>query len=122
MITPKLIRLFREMADLTAPECESACKVPHSCCSPEYCDMAEELAHKHGIPLAHTAHPTLKFMGVDANGKATGCIVDPHWRPLCTLHTCDVNGLGFKRGDDVWNNRYFKLRTAIDREASKSGM
>jgi hypothetical protein len=115
-MTPKLIQLFREMADLTAPECANACKVPHSCCSPEYCDMVEERVLEEGALLQPTGHPTLKFMGVDVNGRATGCVVEPYLRPLCTLHTCAVNGIGFKIGDDAWNRRYFELREIIDTE------
>jgi hypothetical protein len=108
-MTPKTIQLWKDMADLTAPECAGVCKLPHSCCSPEYCDMAEEIALEAGVVLSRTDHPTLKYMG------STGCVVEPHWRPLCTLHTCDVNSFGFKRGDEAWTKRYFKLRERIDR-------
>jgi hypothetical protein len=107
-VTPKAIRLFREMSELTAPECAGVCKIPHSCCSPEYCDMVEDMAVESGVALTRTDHPRLKFMGPH------GCIVEPHLRPLCTLHTCDINGLGFKRGDAAWTKRYFKLREAIE--------
>lgn len=109
-MTPELIRLFRKMADLTEPECASVCKLPRSCCSPEYCDMAEETARDHGVVLTPTDHPTLKFM------TPTGCIVEPHWRPLCTLHTCAFNNMGFKLNDEAWNKKYFKLREKIDLE------
>lgn len=118
-MTPKIIQLYREMSELTAPECARVCKIPHSCCSPEYCDMAEEIAAEAGVTLTRTDHPTLKFMG------PKGCIVEPHLRPLCTLHTCDVNNLGFKRNDEAWTKRYFEIREALEesmwqeREASR---
>ena len=70
--------------------------------------MAEEIAAEEGVQLIPTSHPTLKFMG------PTGCIVEPYLRPLCTLHTCAVNGIGFKAGDDVWNKKYFALRKQLE--------
>lgn len=109
-MTDRMLRLWQEMSDLTAPECAKACKIPHSCCSPEYCDMAEEIALANDVTLEPTGHPTLKFMG------ATGCIVPPHLRPLCTLHTCDVNALGAKVGDPVWTDRYFDLRDQLQED------
>lgn len=72
--------------------------------------MAEEIAREHDVALTPTNHPSLKFMG------PTGCIVEPHWRPLCTFHTCAVNGIGFKFNDEAWNKKYFKLRKKIDLE------
>lgn len=110
-MTAKTIRLFQQMADLTAPECASACRAPHACCSPEYCLMAEVIASDDGVTLAHTDHPTLPFM------SPTGCLVPPHYRPLCTLHTCDINNLGFKRGDPAWTAKYFKLRAQIEKHS-----
>lgn len=37
----QLVVLYKEMAELTLPECKNSCRVPLSCCSPEYCDMAQ---------------------------------------------------------------------------------
>lgn len=108
-----MVELFREMSDLTAPECARLCRAPHSCCSPEYCDMAEAIASDAGENIVPTGHATLKFMG------PTGCVVPPHFRPLCTLHTCDVNGVGYKPDDDEWNRKYFTLRNKIEDEAWK---
>lgn len=95
------------MAELTQPECERTCKPPLSCCSPEYCDIARDFAAAHEVILDNTDHPTLPFMGPE------GCTVEPHWRPLCTVHTCEIN-LGFKRGDPEWTTRYFDLRKQIN--------
>jgi hypothetical protein len=76
-----------------------------------YCGCAEDYARDEwGVDLTplKTDHPTLPFM------SETGCVVSPHLRPLCTLHTCDMNGLGFKKNDFEWTDKYFKLREQID--------
>ena len=106
----KLIDLFQQMYELTRPECDK-CACPRSCCSPEYCDMAGEIADEAGVQLIATGHPTLKYMG------ESGCIVPPHLRPLCTLHTCDIGNLGFHRTDMEWTEKYFKLREQINEES-----
>ncbi len=109
-MTERVIKLFRDMSELTAPECAKNCKVPHSCCDPMYCSMAEDYALEKDIVLKHTDHPILKFMG------PTGCTVEPHLRPLCTLHTCAIGNLGFKPGDHEWTEKYFRLREQIEIE------
>jgi hypothetical protein len=109
---PILVRLFKEMSELTEPEC-GRCRAPYSCCSPEYCEMAEEYAAEDGATLVPTAHPTLKFM------SPSGCVVPPHYRPLCTLHTCDINSIGVKPGDDAWTSLYFALRERLEAELAK---
>lgn len=110
----KLIKLFKQMYELTEPECAHNCRVPRSCCSPEYCDMAEQLAKDHNFELKQTDHPKLKYM------SSTGCIVPPHFRPLCTLHVCSVNSLEFKPGDPSWTKKYFKLRRQIEIELARN--
>jgi len=103
-----LIQLYQQMADLTAPECKNTCRVPHSCCSPEYCDLAIHIAKKnYDLDLPKTDHPKLPLMG------PTGCTAPPHTRPLCALHTCDISNLGFKREDIDWTLTYFDLREKI---------
>ena len=101
-----LEKLFHEMAELTLPECQS-CRVPLSCCSSEYCEIAADIAREKGVILLRTAHTTLPYM------SPTGCTVPPHFRPLCTLHTCAINNHGFKPGDPVWTSKYFDLRNDI---------
>lgn len=104
----KLVALYKEMADLTRPECDK-CKVPLSCCSSEYCEITLAVAKERwGIELPVTQHPTLPLMGT------TGCTAAPHLRPLCTLHTCEINCLGIKRGDPEWTKKYFDLRVEIE--------
>lgn len=109
----ELVKLMAEMATLSAPEC-AKCRIPHSCCAPEYCKAAAEHAENEwGVTLSPTGHPTLDFMGWDGE-KSTGCTIAPHLRPMCTLHTCEVNSLGFKRGDATWTENYFALREKIE--------
>lgn len=104
--------LWSEMAALTAPMCagigKGACRVPHSCCSPEYCDMALAYAAEVGEPLARTGHQTLPLMGPN------GCTAAPHLRQLCTLHVCCVNSSGCNPRDAEWTKRYFSLRRKLE--------
>ena len=74
------------MYELTEPECRTSCACPQSCCSPEYCDMTKQWAKEQWDgEIEPTGHDRLPFMG------PKGCIVAPHLRPMCTMHTCDVN-------------------------------
>jgi hypothetical protein len=56
-------------------------------------------------------HPKLPFL--ETKDK-TACTVPPHLRPLCTLHHCGINGIGFKLGDPEWTKKYFDLRQKIE--------
>lgn len=91
------------MYKITNAECKK-CKVPFSCCSLEYCEQADEYSQEQGVTIQRTDHPTLPFMGPN------GCIVLPHLRPCCTVHTCDVASLGFHKSDPDWTDRYWELR------------
>jgi hypothetical protein len=107
----RLLIAYERMAALTAPVCGVDCGklAKYRCCSPEYCEMAKEWStERYGVTLDETGHETLPFMG------PTGCSIAPHFRPLCTLHTCDVNSLGFKKHDQKWTDAYFKLRNEIE--------
>lgn len=104
----KLVNLFAEMAAHTAPECANTCRAPHSCCDELYCSMATDEANRQGYALPAPYLGKLAWMG------PSGCVLPPHVRPLCTLHTCAVNGMGFKAGDPAWNDQYFKLRLKIE--------
>lgn len=105
----RMIELYQQMYALTEPECAN-CRIAYSCCSPEYCDLAIERAAEFGVTLMPTGHDKLPLMG------AAGCIAAPHLRPLCTLHTCDMSGLGYKQDDPLgeWNDTYFNLRDQIN--------
>jgi hypothetical protein len=107
MSIKQLKLLYEQMAEHTQPEC-AKCRVPFSCCSPEYCDMATATAERHGVKLRPTGHPTLLYMG------PSGCTVEPYLRPLCTVHTCAINSFGFKPNDTKWTKKYFRLRDRIE--------
>ena len=106
-----LKELYQQMAEMTLPKCQE-CKVPFSCCSEEYCAIAEKSITEAGAVIPHQHHhPRLPYMGPN------GCVVPPHLRPLCTMHTCNIASLGFERtGSTVdleWTERYFDLRDLI---------
>jgi len=108
----RLIDLYQQMSNLTAPVCGIDCGKfsEFRCCSPEYCEMAMEHASKSwGMILASTGHSKLALMG------PLGCVAAPHLRPMCTLHTCDVNSIGCRKNDSMWTRKYFKLRGQIER-------
>jgi len=108
----KLKVLMNEMALLTEPECATSCvqsEACNRCCDLMYCEITEQYAKElYGITLERVNHPRLLFMG------PTGCTVEPYLRPRCTLHTCDINSIGFKPLDREWTNEYFILREKID--------
>lgn len=106
---PELIAAYAEMSEHTKNECAHGCRAPHSCCSPEYGDMAAIVMKLYEAPIpVSTGHLICRFMG------PTGCIVEPYLRPICTLHVCCINSLGFKPNDPAWTERYFEIRARID--------
>lgn len=108
ILQSELVPLYNEMADLTLPKCEQ-CRMPLSCCSPEYCEMTIECAqNRWGVELKRTNHPKLPLMG------EKGCIADPHFRVLCTLHVCSINSIGCDIKDLPWTEKYFELRGQIN--------
>lgn len=101
--------LMKEMAELTLPECRDVCIIPLSCCDKMYCEIALHYAKRtYNIELKPTSHPTLPFM------SKSGCIVEPHMRPMCTVHTCAVQSIGWKINNNEWNETYWLLRNRID--------
>lgn len=110
----RLIKLYSEMSDLTSPECKCTCRVPYGCCSPEHCEITIQWAmERWGIELRRvnglgTRGDILPLLGHN------GCTAEPHLRPLCTVHTCAINSLGYKRGDQNWTEKYFKLRNKLE--------
>ena len=110
MDKPKLIVLSQQMYEHTKGECAN-CRSPHQCCNAMECGVTAQYALEDwGVTLEPTGHPTIPFMGPN------GCVVPPHLRPICTVHTCDINGMGFKRGPGgmEWTKRYFELREQIN--------
>ena len=99
-------KLWKQMADLTMQRCRKRCHDLGYCCKDNgsYCDMAEEFMVKAGLKV-----PEHKPF-LDANGK---CLIPPQYRPFCTLHQCDINGIGFAADDPAWTKRYFELRARL---------
>lgn len=106
----ELILLWKKMYELTrfSDECKE-CRFNYSCCSPEYCAIAIDYALEIGEELTTTNHQRLPLMGKD------GCVAPPHVRPLCTLHTCKINSIGFTNNKD-WDKKYFRLRDVINKK------
>lgn len=110
----RLIYLYAEMSKLTAPECAHTCRAPFSCCAPLYCEQTMEWAKKHWDVTLEPVN------GVNVRGETlpllgpNGCIAAPHLRPICTVHTCQINSIGCKPGDLAWTKRYFELREELE--------
>jgi len=109
----RLIDLYRQMYELTEPECRCSCLLPRSCCAKEHCEMAANVAAEmwdvDTAPL-RTGNK-IPFMGPD------GCVLEPHLRPHCTVHTCDILSWGCKvrpAPDPEWDKKYWELRNEID--------
>jgi len=116
-IQKPLRQLYKELAAHTAPECagkNQGCKVPHRCCSPEACDMAQGIAKDlWDTDVSHLRdhHNHLPFMGEN------GCVLEPHLRPLCSRHVCCIKGIGAKtRGEDagLWTYKYYEILEKIE--------
>ena len=105
----ELKEAYNEMYELTKTEC-SNCRIPHGCCDDLYGHLAEERIKELGEVAPSKEEGTrCRFLKKD-----NGCTLQPHQRPLCTLHTCDINSIGYKRNDAKWTNKYFKLRDRIE--------
>jgi hypothetical protein len=103
----KQIKLWQDMADLTMQKCRQKCRVLGSCCSLEYCQIADEYAKEKGITLEPTGNP-IPFLTTEGV-----CTVPPHLRIFCTLHQCDIQSLGFDPKDPKWTRQYFNLREQL---------
>lgn len=104
----KLIVLYKQMHELTLLECKK-CRCPFSCCDSFACELTKQYAKEFwNIDLIPTDNKKLPFM------SEIGCIVSPHLRPSCTMHTCEINSLGIKKNDKEWTNKYFELRNKIE--------
>lgn len=118
----KLVDLYQQMYELTEPECASVCKLPRSCCSPEYCAMAMDIAADSDEPIVpppgHSPVTNVRGEVIPLLGT-NGCIAAPHLRPLCTVHTCEIGAFGVKLTDQAWTEKYFKLRDSINDQEGK---
>lgn len=73
-----------------------------------YCEIAEQYSNQQAYDLPKKEAGKLPWM------SATGCKLAPHMRPLCTLHVCSINSLGFDPKDPEFTEKYFKLREQIE--------
>lgn len=112
----QLIKDYAEIAALTKPKCEK-CRIPLSCCDSLYCGITEQWAKQMwDVTLERTDNKRLPFMGHD------GCVVAPHLRPVCSIHTCNIANVGCEPKDPEWTETYFSLRTRIEEAEAKRGV
>jgi hypothetical protein len=105
MSSDEIIQLYADMAAHTRDEC-AKCPRPHSCCDNMYCDMATAEAEAAGLVFPKSNNPKAYYL------HEQGCIIPPHLRVLCTLHTCAINSWGTS-GNDEWDAKYFNIRKLI---------
>jgi len=117
---PKLIELYRQIAELTAPRCgkRDGCGFQpaisrHRCCDSMYCLMAIDYAKEMGVTLTPTGHSELPMMGHD------GCTAPPHLRPLCSKHDCKINGVGYDSRNPEFSDKFLALYNEISAEEAK---
>lgn len=110
----RLVSLYKDLYEITSPECNK-CKIPNSCCSVEYCIAAEDIAlEQFGVDVRPKRMSSLGGESCkDYYLSPTGCVLEPHYRPMCTLHTCDIMSWGYKPNDEEWTKRYFEIRDSI---------
>lgn len=112
--------VYRDIADLTMGHCKANCRIIGSCCSPEYCEMAVDIAHE--VFNVTLVPGTGRIPLLDDAGK---CMAEPHFRPLCSRHSCDINSLGVFKNDLPLTQRYFRLvevAEGLDKVYAKNGV
>jgi len=101
-------KLWQQMADLTMERCKTHCKTGlGSCCSgnENHCEMYLETMRNSGeTPPAQ------------ARGEDGKCQIPPCYRPLCTLHQCDICAIGLAVDDPKWTERYYRLRSRLEKQ------
>ncbi len=107
--------LYQEMYELTNNDCGCDYSKPYRCCEAQYCNIAKKFAKdKYSIELL-PINNEMPFMG------ALGCIVEPHLRPLCTMHACCITYKEGKFPDSNKTKEYFYLRDLILKTAKEQG-
>jgi hypothetical protein len=107
-----LKELFYQLYLHTRDEC-AHCFPPFNCCEKRYCDMAT----KHAKDIYNLDITNLKVReDIPYLDSKRGCLIEPHLRPICTLHTCEISRYGCKRNDPEWTQRYYELRGMILKE------
>ena len=105
----EVIDTMKALADFTWADCKMSCRTEYSCCDQGYCEAAAMYARDvWGVELERVNDDETPFLG------GTGCIVEPHLRPMCTAHHCEICSAGFKRGNVEWTEEYYRLRALAD--------
>lgn len=105
-----IVRLYKELADVTTKHCIKTCARMGACCSKEYCDIAIGCALDiYGMELQVTGNLKLPLLNEDGT-----CSAPPHVRPMCTAHQCDIAGVAILKGEPEETKKYFSLRNEID--------
>lgn len=114
--------IYREIASLTKPCCDGAagkdsCKRIEGyestrCCDAHWCTFATVWANRvwnKGLVAARDpVSPDVPYLS-----KTQGCVVDPHLRPICTVHACVISSFGAFH-DEARNTKYWTLREELD--------
>ncbi len=104
----EMIQLYQRMYEITVVKCKRCSKGAGTCCNVYACKLVEKFAKaEYGVTLMRTGHPTLLFMGSE------GCIVAPHMRPVCTVHTCKTVQYGCDFEDKPWTADFYDLKKQI---------
>lgn len=109
-----LIQLYADMAELTIGACERcrASNWENTCCSEDYCQLAIDTAKSvWGEDISHMLLDNGMFLD-----PQKGCLISPHFRPLCTIHHCEIESMGFFKDNLKLTEDYFKLRDQIDEQ------
>ncbi len=105
----KYIELCSEMYSITRGICEKRCKKRGACCDRFFCEDAWTRANEAGTILPwHDGQP----LPLLVDGE---CAAPPQFRPICTVHQCDIASLGyFKDSPMELTDRYYDIRDEID--------
>ncbi len=106
-IRKRLIDQYAQIAALTKPEC-AKCPTAYGCCDATYCASAKQTAKDVWDTIIEPVGGKIPMLGPE------GCIVPPHMRGICSVHTCEISSMGAKRGDLAWTTQYYILRSEIE--------
>ena len=99
---PEVIAAYQRLYEITSSKCDDCGR----CCNPQQCAEIEETAKALGADI-----PALPESGsYIVNNR---CMLEPHQRPVCTVHHCKIGSLGFFPGDAETTKAYFDARDAL---------
>lgn len=103
MTDPRLQALYQKMYEITGAKCKKC----GMCCNPSQCADIKRFAEMVGREIPPLPENS-SYLG------EAGCILEPHQRPICTVHHCEIASLGVFRGDGEATRTYFNVRNQID--------